>query len=140
MIFVIFERKELETMKTERQIIGRRGEDEACAYLERNGHTVLARNWTSGHLELDIVSLKDGTLHFVEVKSRCYPFTADPLVGITRAKMKNVTKAAGAFLKTMRKTVRSSDWEICFDVITIIFTDNSHRVEYYPQAFIPTYV
>jgi putative endonuclease len=34
------------------------------------GHTILERNWRSGHLEIDIISFdKDGT-HFVEVKTR----------------------------------------------------------------------
>ncbi|GAA3579813.1 hypothetical protein GCM10022197_41790 [Microlunatus spumicola] len=45
-------------MGTERQVIGRRGEDLAVAELERQGMEVLARNWRCGRLgEVDVVAL-----------------------------------------------------------------------------------
>ena len=46
-------------MKTHKPTVGRKGEEEACSYLCRNGHRILARNWRGGHLELDIVTLED---------------------------------------------------------------------------------
>ena len=45
-------------MKTDRAVVGRKGEEEASQYLTRLGHRILARNWRGGHLELDIVTLK----------------------------------------------------------------------------------
>ena len=43
---------------------GRRGEDAACRYLAARGHVILERNWRSGHLEIDIISLaQDGRYH-----------------------------------------------------------------------------
>ena len=45
---------------------GRTGEDAACRYLTEQGHTILERNWRSGHLEIDIISLApDGRLQLI---------------------------------------------------------------------------
>ena len=81
-------------MKTSRRALGDLGEDLACEYLKRAGHTVLHRNWTTGHLEIDIITRDSRGLHFVEVKSRVAPLTAEPLDNATTAKMARVAKAA----------------------------------------------
>jgi putative endonuclease len=53
-----------------RQLLGRLGEDLACAELVRRGHAILARRYRTRFGELDIV-LRDGdTVVFVEVKAR----------------------------------------------------------------------
>jgi putative endonuclease len=39
-----------------RQQVGRRGEDLACAELQRQGLAVLARNWRCPRGEIDIVA------------------------------------------------------------------------------------
>ena len=46
------------------------GEQQAASYLEANGYGIMARNWRLGHRDLDIVAHKDGTVVFVEVKTR----------------------------------------------------------------------
>ena len=43
-------------MKTDKPTVGRKGEEEACGYLARQGHRILARNWRGGHLELDVIT------------------------------------------------------------------------------------
>ena len=40
-----------------RRELGKKGEDIACGLLEGMGHIILERNWRSGHLEIDIMSL-----------------------------------------------------------------------------------
>ena len=140
MIFVIFETIRKQTMKTDRQQTGRRGEDEACDFLRSRGHFILARNWRAGHLELDIVSVLGSEVHFVEVKSRTEPVTADPIVNVNTLKQKRMVRAASAFLNSHGRLQLPPDAEVCFDVITIIFNNSSQRIEYYPKAFIPIYV
>lgn len=140
MIFVIFETIRKQTMKTDRQQTGRRGENEACEFLRSRGHFILARNWRAGHLELDIVTLMGREVHFVEVKSRSEPITADPLVNVNTLKQKRMVRAANAFLNSQDRLSLPPDAEICLDVITIIFNNSSTRIEYYPKAFIPIYV
>ena len=53
-----------------RQIVGRRGEDCAAAYLERQGYAIIARNWRTRRGELDIVARDGEWLVFVEVRAR----------------------------------------------------------------------
>lgn len=45
------------------------GEDKACAYLKKEGFTLLERNFHSKFGELDIIATKDKILHFIEVKA-----------------------------------------------------------------------
>lgn len=49
---------------------GKWGEDLAAKYLEERGFEILERNWRHEHKEVDIIAQKDGTLYFVEVKTR----------------------------------------------------------------------
>ena len=54
---------------TEKQKIGRIGENCACTYLERNGYKVIERNYLRKWGEIDIIVTKAKKIHFVEVKS-----------------------------------------------------------------------
>ncbi len=48
---------------------GNLGESVACEYLIRLGYSILERNFWKKFGEIDIVALKDGKIHFVEVKT-----------------------------------------------------------------------
>lgn len=48
---------------------GNMGEEIACKYLINKGFAILDRNYRKLWGELDIVGLKDGVIHFFEVKS-----------------------------------------------------------------------
>ena len=50
--------------------LGKEGELLAANHLQSEGYVIRHRNWRCGHKELDIVAEKDGTLVFVEVKTR----------------------------------------------------------------------
>jgi len=121
-------------MKTSRRALGDLGEDLACEYLKRAGHTVLHRNWTTGHLEIDIITRDSRGLHFVEVKSRVAPLTAEPLDNATTAKMARVAKAALRYA-----AARSGMEEIFFDIVTVVFKEGRTDITYYPQAYLPVY-
>ena len=54
---------------TEKQKLGKMGEDLACRFLDKNGYRVIERNYLKKWGEIDIVAKKGGKLHFVEVKS-----------------------------------------------------------------------
>lgn len=125
-------------MKTERQETGKRGEDEACRYLESHGHSVIARNFRRSHTELDIVSIDRNGLHFVEVKTRTAPSAADPEDNVNEAKKRHLVQAAQDFLHS--DSSPKGDFEIFFDVISVLIFQDSCEIEYYPQAFIPMYV
>ena len=128
-------------MKTDRPTVGRKGEQEANAYLSRLGHRILARNWRSGHFELDLVTLTGNELHIVEVKSRTAPVMAPPQRNVDRKKQQRLVAAAQAFLHSDGRKNLPADLEVFFDVLTVVFfgTGADFAVDYYPKAFIPLY-
>ena len=77
--------------------IGDNGEDAATAYLEDDGHMIIARNWRTKWCEIDIVSLKDETLYFTEVKYRKNAEFGDGLAAITTKKQQQMRFAAELF-------------------------------------------
>ncbi len=128
-------------MKTHRPTVGRKGEQEASEYLARLGHRILARNWRSGHLELDLVTLSGNELHIVEVKSRTAPVMAEPQRNVGREKQRRLVAAAQAFLHSDERGELPADLDVYFDVLSVVFygTGADFAVDYFPKAFIPLY-
>ena len=127
-------------MKTEKQIIGQRGEEEATSWLVGEGHKILRRNWRSGHLELDIITLKERVLHIIEVKTRSAGAPAPPEVNVGQEKKRKMVSAANAFLNSPDRARLPADLEIWLDVLTVVFEEPEPRIEYFPQAIIPLYL
>lgn len=90
---------------TEKQILGRLGEDLACDFLEKNGYRIVRRNVHQGKNELDIIAEDDEYIVFVEVKTRSclYPESGSfgiPAGAVDISKRKNTVKAARDYLAT----------------------------------------
>jgi putative endonuclease len=87
---------------TERLRVGLRGEDLAAAELERQGMSILARNWRCKSGEIDIVAaeVEQGrrTVVFCEVKCRTGLGFGVPLEAITAAKVRKLRRLAGEWL------------------------------------------
>lgn len=88
-----------EVIKKNTTKVGKRGEDAVCEYLVRDGHEIVARNHKTYFYEIDIVSVKDGSIYFTEVKYRENAKFGGGLAAITRNKQKQMAFAAEAFLK-----------------------------------------
>lgn len=41
--------------------LGRKGEELAKSYLEKNGYEILDENWVSGKAEVDLIVYKEGS-------------------------------------------------------------------------------
>ena len=54
---------------TEKQRIGRIGEDIAARFLVKQGFSIVAQNYLKKFGEIDVICRKDSRLHFVEVKT-----------------------------------------------------------------------
>ena len=64
---------------------GQWGERMAAVYLRDKGYEILARNFRTVRGELDIVAARDGTIVFVEVKSRRSERFVRPADAVTEA-------------------------------------------------------
>ena len=54
---------------TQKQIVGRIGEDIAGKYLENKGFSIVGLNYRKRYGEIDIIAQKGKITHFIEVKS-----------------------------------------------------------------------
>lgn len=125
-------------METSKQKTGRIGEEAACRYLTRLGHMIVDRNWRTSHLETDIITMDRAGLHFVEVKTRKAPAIAEPERNVGPLKQKRLVRAASAYLNDNQiKWIDAQ--EVFFDVISVLICPDGPQINYYPQAFIPTY-
>jgi putative endonuclease len=86
--------------------IGIRGEDLACAELQRQGMQILERNWRCRLGEIDIVAAEAGahglTLVFCEVKCRSGLGFGHPLEAITYTKMRTLRQLAAVWMREHR--------------------------------------
>ncbi len=78
--------------------IGDNGEDAVAGWLERDGHEVIVRNWRTRWCEIDIVSKKDDTVYFTEVKYRKNADYGDGFAAITKEKLRQMKFAAEYFV------------------------------------------
>lgn len=82
--------------------LGVRGEELAAAELQREGLTVLQRNWRCTVGEIDIVASESKagrtTVVFCEVKCRSGLGFGDPLEAITYAKLRKLRQLAAVWL------------------------------------------
>lgn len=90
--------------KTDRQIIGRLGEDETVRRYAEMGFSVVARNLHLSHNEIDLILQSETHLVFVEVKTRhATPGERSrygrPAAAIDKAKRARIRKAAEDYLR-----------------------------------------
>ncbi len=102
-------------MSTRKQVVGCWGEDVATEFLAANGYTVLDRNVHSAHGEIDIVASKEGSLIFIEVKTRRSHAFAYPEDSVTSRKQAYMLFAAEEYLQVHPESGES--WQ--FDVIAV---------------------
>jgi putative endonuclease len=98
-----------------RSEVGAWGEAIAAKRLAEQGYAVLARNWRSGHGELDIITERAGVLTFVEVRTRRSDAYGTPEESITPRKRAKLIQTAQAYLEA--NALADAQWQI--DVIAI---------------------
>ena len=107
---------------TTRQI-GDRGEQAAADWLVADGHEIIARNWRTRYCEIDIVSLKDNTLHFTEVKYRKNDNFGGGLAAITAKKQRQMRFAAEVFM------AKHPQYEGCDMRMLAVAIDRDYSIE-----------
>ena len=101
-----------------RAALGRYGEDLAAQHLEAAGLRLLDRNWRCRDGELDAVAREpDGTLVFVEVKTRSGTGFGEPAEAVSLAKARRIRGLACRWLEAHPT---SGAAELRFDVISVL--------------------
>lgn len=96
-------------MRTQRQEVGRRGEEHAAQYLVSQGWGILARNWCCREGEADLVCRDpdDDALVVVEVKTRRGTGYGSPLETITYEKVRRLRQLAAVYARRHRIQAKS---------------------------------
>jgi len=115
------------------QTTGAKGEELAAAHLLRSGYCILERNYRSKGGEVDIVAkAQDGSIVFVEVKTRRSLAYGLPQLAVTVRKQRQIAKGALSWLTRNRLHDRSAR----FDVIAVLLHDGvTYELEHIVNAF-----
>jgi putative endonuclease len=106
--------------------LGRYGEDLAAAHLVAAGMELLDRNWRCREGELDVVAREpDGTVVFVEVKTRSSTWFGEPAEAVGPVKARRLRALACRWLLEHP----SGGCPLRFDVVSIV-----RRRGYAPQV------
>lgn len=112
--------------------IGHRGEEAAAAYLQRQGMTIVDRNWRHDRGEIDIVALDGEELVICEVKTRASTSAGQPEEAVSAAKQRRLVRLAEAYLAA----AGNQEVRLRFDVISImVLTDDRALLRHHRAAF-----
>lgn len=91
-------------MQLKKRIFGQAGEEAAAKYLRRRGYKILTKNYTEYRVgEVDLIAHKNGTLVFVEVKTRSNNAFGTPAEAVNYDKQQKLVRTADRFSKNFVK-------------------------------------
>ncbi|MFC5875038.1 putative endonuclease [Chryseobacterium arachidis] len=110
---------------------GKKAEDLAVEYLQKNGYKILVRNFRFQKAEIDIIAEKDNLIIVTEVKARSTDAFMLPQEAVTKTKIKLIVSAANYYLEEFNKNL-----EVRFDIITVLPDEKKNLiVEHITNAF-----
>ena len=112
--------------ETDKQKVGRIGEDTACKFLVKQGFSVIERNYLKKWGEIDIIAEKSGAIHFVEVKTVSRENVKDvsretldeynrPEDNVHPWKVKRLSRVIQTYL--LEKRGKDKEWQ--FDILAV---------------------
>ena len=116
--------------KSEHLQLGKRGEDAAEEFLLAKGFHILFRNYRFQKAEVDIVASYNNLLVLIEVKTRRSNNFGNPEEFVSKRKQELFYEASEEFL-----TEHQLDYEVRFDVVSIIGTNPPFEIEHIEDAF-----
>lgn len=118
-------------MKTPQQQKGKYGEDLAVAWMQKQGYTIVARNYRYKRGEIDIIAKIADLLVFVEVKLRSSDSFGLPEESVSENQQNLIIHTAEQYIEEV-------DWEhdIRFDIVAIeLKPQQSPQITYFEDAF-----
>jgi putative endonuclease len=110
---------------------GRTGEESAYFFLRSRGYTMVARNWrtVSRRGEIDLIGWDDGTLCFIEVKTRGARSVVPAEFAVDREKQEELRMMARVYMRRMGRV------ETRFDVVSVYLEGGEPELELRKDAF-----
>ena len=111
--------------------IGKRGEDIAAEFLQKQGYRILQRRYRSKMGEIDIIAAKADWCVFIEVKTRRSARFGLPSEAVNYHKQGKIINTALLYLAFTGR----QNCPVRFDVIEIILTADNHKINHIENAF-----
>ena len=99
-------------------------------FLQRDGFTILERNWRFQKKEVDIIAQKDEFLIFIDVKTRRSKKLGKPSASKDEKKITVYKDAAEKYLEQC-----TSDFDVRFDIVNIIIGKDENEIEHITDVF-----
>jgi len=110
--------------------LGKDGENIAADFLEKNGLSIIRKNYRTVFGEIDIIAKDREVIVFVEVKTRADDSFAHPFEAVNQKKREKIRKAALCFMKGQKR-----EFPARFDVLSITSYRGETRIEHIKDAF-----
>lgn len=113
--------------------LGKLGEEYAFEQLKKMGYRILCQNYRSPAGELDIVAEQDGSLVFIEVRTKTSHRFGTPAESITRKKQEKLRQMARIYISSNRLFGKPCRFDVvCVEVDR---AGKCERLEVIKQAF-----
>jgi len=111
---------------------GALGENIAADYLVDKGYTIRERNFRTREGEIDIIADRDGTLVFIEVRTRRSRSCGTPEESITEKKKERLVALAEAYMED--RDDLPDAWRIDAVALELDSNDRVSRIELYENV------
>ena len=102
--------------------VGDTGENFAADLLTNQGFKVIERNYRTKAGEIDIIAIKNGVLHFVEVNTRTGDQYGYPSEAVTEKKQIRIKRAAEQYLQSRRMNWNKLSFDV-YEIMTELIED-----------------
>ena len=119
-------------MKRNQRMVGSRYEQEAAAFLSKQGLAIREQNFRCRAGEIDLIASQEGTLVFCEVKYRYDSSAGDPAAAVDYRKQQTIFRVAQWYLQKHRLP---EDTPCRFDVVAITGVGEALEIRWIPDAF-----
>ena len=127
---------------TRKQYVGQIGENVASRFLEKQGHKVVERNYWKKWGEIDIITLKDKKIYFIEVKTvsrnlsvlyqKDTEYRAEE--NVHPWKIQRLTRAIESYLAE-NNVSDETDWQLDLVVVLLDLDNKKAKVEILENIF-----
>jgi len=120
--------------KSAHYLLGKRGEERACLYLETAGYTLREKNYANPFGEIDIIAQSGKTVCFIEVKTRSSNRFGSPADALTSSKRRKLLRTATCYIEGNQQKGR----DFRFDVVEMFYEagcDDFIEINHITDAF-----
>jgi putative endonuclease len=118
-------------MTKQRQALGLTGERVAARWMQRDGWSLIAHRFRSGHRDVDLIMQRGTEVAFVEVKARRGDQFGSPVEAVHYRKRRELSKSALIWVDRHG----SPGLSYRFDVVGVLISGTLVRVRHVPDAF-----